>query len=193
MSRIKCIWLEPVPFARVSLRRYHGYGQEGPCPTSGLKYHNASVTVEVKIDRPLSEKYDSGDYASDAYPHEDPRWPRACVCGFEFPENAQWQVNTERLYTSPELPDLIVLHEAPIGAMWDAWWYGTKGPDGKCIVVKTPAGDWIVDYPTKDGKGWTRTGTPPVLTVQPSIAMGKDEKGRWIYHGWLRDGYLVDA
>jgi len=35
--------------------------------------------------------------------------------------------------------------------------------------------------------GWTVTGTPPNLTVSPSI----DMKGRW--HGWLRNGVLDDA
>lgn len=34
--------------------------------------------------------------------------------------------------------------------------------------------------------GWTVTGTPPKLTVQPSIDLSRT------YHGWLRDGVLTD-
>jgi hypothetical protein len=193
MPKIKCLWLEPTSFAQVSLRRYQGYREEGPCPASGVKYHDASFVVEPKIDRADKEQYDHSTNILDEYPRDDPRWPKVCPCGFKFPEDANWQVNTQRLYTNPELSDLVVLADAPIGAMWDAWWYDHKGPDGKCIVVKTPGGEWIIDYPCKDGKGWDRTGTPPKLTVKPSIGIGRGEKGGWLYHGWLRDGYLVDA
>jgi hypothetical protein len=68
-------------------------------------------------------------------------------------------------------------------------------PDGLTVVVITPDGPWIVDGPSYDGSAhhacpWTRTGDPrqpATLSVTPSINF----PGR--YHGWLRDGHLVDA
>lgn len=192
-SKIKCFWLEPTSHAQVALRRYKGYGKEGPCPASGLKYHNASVVVVPMMDKPLSEKYDQGDLEHEDYLHSDLRWPKVCPCGYEFQDEDSWQVNTQRLYSNPEMNRLITIDDAPVGAMWDAWWYDHKGPDGRCIVVRTPGGDWIVDYPCNDGRGWTRTGEPPDLTVRPSIAIG-DTPGRgWKYHGFLTDGYLVEC
>lgn len=192
-SKIKCFWLEPTEFARVSLRRYKGYGEEGPCPTSGLKYHNASTVVVPMTPRSLDDKFDTGFNEDEQYPHDDPRWPKACSCGFVFPEDAHWQINTQRLYGNPEMNGFLTIDEAPVGAMWNAWWYDTKGPDGRCIVVRTPGGDWIVDYPCKDGKGWTRTGEPPNITARPSIGIGRNENGGWLYHGFLTDGHLVEC
>lgn len=192
-SKIQCIWLEPTEYAQISLRRYKGYGEEGPCPASGLKYHNAQTIVVPQIERPLSEKYDTGDLEHEDYPRDDPRWPKVCPCGFEFPEDANWQVNTRRLYSNHEMNGLVTIDDAPVGAMWDAWWYDTKGPDGRCIVVRTPGGDWIVDYPCEGGKGWTRTGEPPNITARPSIGIGRGEKGGWLYHGFLTDGHLLEC
>jgi hypothetical protein len=193
-SEIKCFWLEPTPYARVSLRRYKGYGKDGPCPTSGVKYHNASAVVVSMMDRPLEEQYDTGELEYDDYPHDDPRWPKACPCGYVFQDDDSWQVNTQRFFSSPEMNGLLTIDDAPVGAMWDAWWYDTKGPDGKCIVVRTPGGDWIVDYPCKYGRGWTRTGEPPNITARPSIGIGKADSGTvWAYHGFLTDGVLVEC
>ena len=69
------------------------------------------------------------------------------------------------------------------------------GPDGRCLVLKTPAGDWMIDGPSRNngitGAGWTRTGDPPNITVRPSIGMGDGKgKGRWKYHGHLNNGVL---
>jgi hypothetical protein len=191
-SKIKCFLLEPTPHARVSLRRYKGHGPEGPCLTSSLRYHNATVIVVPTIPRSLEERYDTGDLEHENYPHDDPRWPKACSCGHVFKDNDNWQVNIQRLYTGSDVATPITIEEAPVGAMWDAWWYDTKGADGRCIVVRTPGGDWIVDYPCKDGRGWTRTGEPPNITARPSIGIG-GEAGKWKYHGFLTDGVLKEC
>jgi hypothetical protein len=191
-SKIKCFWLEPTPHASVSLRRYKGHGKEGPCPKSGLSYHNVSVIVVPQMDRPLKKRFDEGDLDHEDYPRTDPRWPKTCPCGYEFQEDDSWQINTQRLYGNPEMNGLITIEDAVVGAMWDAWWYDHSGLDDKCIVVRTPGGDWIIDYPI-DGKGWTRTGTPPELTVRPSIGIGGEPGKGWKYHGFLTDGYLVEC
>jgi hypothetical protein len=60
--------------------------------------------------------------------------------------------------------------------------------------LRTPGGDWIIDYPCEDGKGWQRTGEPPNITANPSIGIGRNDQGqKWKYHGWLKDGYLVEC
>ena len=200
-SKIKCFWLEPTAEAQISLRRYRGYTKDtGPCPASGLKYHNASTIVVPRIPLPLDKPHGTGLLSHEDYPHDHPSWPKACPCGYAFQESDSWQVNTQRLFVARGTKEaaqydgkLFIPSEAPLGAMWDADWYETKGPDGRCIVVKTPGGEWIVDYPCRDGKGWQRTGEPPELTARPSIGIGGEPGRGWKYHGFLTDGYLVEC
>lgn len=67
-------------------------------------------------------------------------------------------------------------------------WYGKRPP----LMVTLPNGtDFCVDRrPSSGGSGWTVTGTPPHITVSPSI---NDAPGKpYGYHGWLRDGVLSD-
>jgi hypothetical protein len=48
---------------------------------------------------------------------------------------------------------------------------------------------------TSGGDGWKVTGTPPRITVNPSIAIsypGHPEMHRFGYHGWIRDGVITD-
>ncbi|MHC4507747.1 MAG: hypothetical protein ACYTAO_02170 [Planctomycetota bacterium] len=136
------------------------------------------------------------------YPHDHPSWPKKCSCGRDFGSDDHWQVNVNVLYVARGTKEaagydgqLFVIQEAPVGAMWDAWWYkdNFKGADGKCIVLKTPGGDWIVDGTSSDGGKWQRSGEPPELTVNPSIGIGREPGKPWTYHGWLRDGYLVEC
>ncbi len=75
--------------------------------------------------------------------------------------------------------------------MWDAWWL--KGasrfkirPDGMCLIVRTPGGDWMIDGPSNNGNGWERTGEVPNITVSPSIDCQKK------YHSYLKNGVLGD-
>ena len=99
------------------------------------------------------------------------------------------------------LPSGEVVEPAPVGAMWDADWFrGEKhqsglaydrNPDGVVLCVRTPGGDWVIDGPSFTNRvetgSWSRTGTIPNVTATPSIHIpGK-------YHGWLRDGYLVEC
>ncbi len=99
------------------------------------------------------------------------------------------------------LPEGADVNTAPPGAMWNADWYrGEKhdsglaydrNPDGWVLCVMTPAGPWLVDGPSfvnrVESGSWSRTGTIPNVTATPSIHIpGK-------YHGWLRNGYLVEC
>lgn len=146
---VKCFWLEPTGQFTIELRSY-AVG-EIKCPTSGYGYHNASVPIAERgnVDKEgyvsltnletalLKEKYASV-------------WPKQCSCGYIFTDTDHQQLFTERLYKKSDTGELISLADAPPGAMWDAYWYSEdsefRGPDGRCLVVKTPSGhEWIID------------------------------------------------
>lgn len=81
-------------------------------------------------------------------PHDDPRWPRHCGCGYAFQDSDEWQVWTEAIYRRGDTGADTTLRDAAPGAMWNAWWMGKhhSGPDGRSIVVKLPNGnDWMID------------------------------------------------
>lgn len=82
--------------------------------------------------------------------------------------------------------------------------------DGQCLQVMTPGGQAFIDArasncgspdePLGENEGehfcWIRHGTAPNLTVDKtgrscSAGAGSFVVGKW--HGFLRDGYLVDA
>jgi len=95
----------------------------------------------------------------------------------------------------------------PAGAMYDAFWYHRKGPDGRHLIVITPGGAWHVDgrannctRPEDDQHHcWVRHGEPPDITVDKNgdtcgcgSSIGQDNNYA-AYHGFLRNGELVDA
>ena len=164
---------------RRELRRY----ADGICPL-GFHIHDVSVVIDPEIQGLEEGALLKGDFADDL------RWPKACICGQPFTETDHWQVIVNRLYSGAPDGKLYALQDKdlPPGAMWEAPWYGGSdwiGQDGKSIVVQLPSGtDFPIDAPSHDGGRWTRTGTPPQITVRPSI----NEVGR--YHGHLIDGVL---
>jgi hypothetical protein len=199
MSAVQCFLLEPTDQVQQWLRRYAG--EHGDCPVNG--YHNARVRIE---DAP-AELSESGTYLAghDNHSHDDPRWPKKCECGYRFKKADEWQLFRELIYTRSDNGEEVTLQSAPPGAMWNAKWMklsreqGYKGPgefvgpDGRCLYVKLPDNsDWCVDGPATNGPGWKRTGTPPNVTAWPSIGT-HNQDGTWRYHGWLRDGQLVEA
>lgn len=81
------------------------------------------------------------------------------------------------------------------GAIIDANIYGRHNahnvyPDGRSLVVTLPSLEhWYIDGPSSnDGNGWVRTGSVEdgTLNVTPSILTPK-------YHGWIKDGFLVEC
>lgn len=199
-----CFWVERTGEAEVSLRRYSE--ADTPCPAGARSYHNAVVPIgRVPLDERPDGTYSGND---DSVPHDDPRWPTACACGYAFAETDAWQVNHDAVYGADgrEWP----ARSLPPGAMLDARWSPAawKGPDGLGLTVVLPEGPyvegetdtrgwwWNVDGPSNDGAGnlnahaWTRTGdpkaVPPTISATPSInAVGR-------YHGFLTNGVLTD-
>lgn len=103
--------------------------------------------------------------------------------------------------------DWLPLNELPPGSMYFADWYQRKGPNEHHLIVKTPGGLWHVDGRASnctrpDDRGhycWVRHGEPPNVTVDKngdtcgcgaSIGQGLGYRD---YHGFLRNGELVDA
>lgn len=98
-------------------------------------------------------------------------------------------------------------YSCPPGAMMRTWYYedNFKGLDGECWSVITPGGMWIIDSRcsncTKPNdnihKCWCRKGVAPNFTVDKngphtcSAGAGSIQIGK--YHGFLRNGFLVDA
>jgi len=198
-SRIRCFWLGPTEEIELSLRRYRG-SDRGKCATSGFGYHNVNAIMERTSFAQLAARgWPMSDgrpvHTGDSVPHSDPRWPRSCSCGYAFADDDEWQCNPDALFRRGDTGELVTLHAAPAGAMWDADWMGEhhKGPDWIHLCVRTPGGEWSVDGPSyQDGKvqherGWTRTGTVPDVTANPTIHIpGK-------YHGFLRGGWLEEC
>lgn len=196
-SRIQCFWLEPTLHAEVSYRRYRGRDDtkctiaRTPCegqPPAVWGYHDAQIVIETRA----RGAHDAGHAAT---PEEmaDPRWPKKCDCGYIFVDDDNWQVNIHTLFMRDDTRALHTLFSAPVGAMWDAPWFkGHQGkqinPDGLYLVLRTPAGDWLIDGPSSNGggAGWTRTGKPPLISATPSIGFGEPMR----MHGWLRNGVL---
>jgi hypothetical protein len=206
MPRIQCFMLEPTGRVRVSLRRYTN---DKPCPLYPGKhsYHN-----DKQFFCEESAEKDEQGYGRNglkpAPPHEDSHWPQRCACGYVFQEEDEWQRFTEDVYVRKDTGEETTISDAPAGAMWYAWWHDHWcTPQGKhALVVKTPGGEWVVDSQSsnctmkEDVKQekhhcWVLHGEPPNVTADKNgetcgAGAGSIQCGN--YHGFLRDGFLVD-
>lgn len=191
-TSIPCRMLEHTGRTRYSLRRYNG---DGKC-TLPRGYHDAqSEPVGETADDLSKDYFGSNPPAIEA---TDARWPKACACGYAFTDSDKSQVFAHPLFKFVDTGEVVTLDAAPAGAMWDASWWPDKGADGKAWSVRLPDGsDWMTEggaancscrksATTADHRCWSRTGVAPRLTVSPSIATP-----RW--HGWLKDGVLIQA
>jgi hypothetical protein len=201
-DRFKCFLLVPTGRIEVYLRRYLSGSQcQGP-----MGYHDAMTRIEDAPDHPQERA--NGDVIPgwiEDKPRDDPRWPVTCTCGFAFPESAAWQTFQQMIWRREDTGEEFTLRDAPIGAMWDAsWWHGHPqwvGADGRCLIVRTPGGDWMIDSRCSNctmpddnvHKCWVRHGEPPNITVDKNGNTCSAGAGSILcgsYHGFLREGYL---
>lgn len=208
---IPCFVLEPTDRMRRSLRRYKSNADYtvNECPAHG--YHDAMVPFD-EVPARLNER---GCYSVDdnsAVPHDDPRWPQQCRCGYTFAAKDQWQVFEDLFYRRVDTGELMVLRDAPAGALWRALWMENLGgspmwvgADGQAWMCKTPGGDWHIDGPASnctdtesqtrgEHKCWVRHGVAPNFHVDKNgttcaAGAGSILCGGW--HGFLHNGRLV--
>jgi hypothetical protein len=207
MGVVDCFWVTETPWCEVSLRRYISLDQKLADHPWGY------CNEEVVIGRFATRRSDRHSLAL-IRPAElvgEKRWPISCsICGREFGPVGDGvsrmtdgvvndQVNQEPIYRAAdgrEWPQ----RSLPPGAMFDSPWRGSfgTGPDGIALTVVCPYtgtdarnGMWHVDGPASNSdRPWDRTGDPRVpgqITASPSIKIGD------MYHGWLRNGQLVEC
>lgn len=184
----------------MSLRRFV-FSTKAKCSGS-IGYHDASIVIGRKI-----KDHENIHSCMDRdFPHNDPRWPTKCEhCDYVFQEDDEWQYNEDTLYRRTDTKELLChLRRSPPGAMWYADWLHFRGPDGHCLVVMTPGGEWTVDSQAKnctkkddyDHRCWCRHGEVPLITVDKKCNTCKAGGGSiqaGSFHGFLRNGYLEYA
>ena len=190
-TRVKCFMIEPTGRYNYYLRRY---SKEHTCKDGWC--HNAMTFLH---ESPVQK------VIGDIHPHDDSHWPATCEkCCYQFQESDHWQLFHNELYKRGDNGEVLEFdrRKIPPGAMWYADWMNDfhTGPDGRCLVVMTPGGEWIIDSRAsnctmpndKEHKCWIRHGTPPMVTVDKTggktCAAGAGSIIAGNYHGFLVNG-----
>ncbi len=211
------VWLDHTDQVAIGLRRYT-LGRPGTdtygCHTG---HHSALVYVGTEQAAWRDDEYGRLLAARPATPHDHPRWPTACTCGYQFGPDDQWRDWQELLYRRADTGEQVTLRShpddrdaptpAPPGAMWDAWWMpeSWRGPDGVALMVRLPNGhDWHVDGEasncTRKGdrthRCWIRHGDPRTGSVHvdkdgDTCAAGAGSIQAGDYHGFMHHGVLT--
>lgn len=211
---VRCFLISETDRERRWLRRYVS-GSDERCPgdPGRYSYHRAMVQIE---DGPVKKDEEGHFLSPDASEYDgDPRWPTVCdKCQRSFSDDDPWQVLTRTIYVAEDGREMT-LEDAEPGAMWDASWYPApyRGADGKVLCVQLPNGrTWMIDSRASnctkpddtEHDCWCRHGDPPNLTVDKNPEPGRSTceagggsigsgEGEDYYHGFLRNGELVNA
>lgn len=131
---------------RFSLRRF---SSERGCVDGWI--HQAMATLG---DHPASfapQLHEGQPISGDIWSHNDSRWPTTCSkCTYAFRPEDNWQFFVDSLYERFDTKEVIVLQDAPTGAMWFADWMkclnDKQSVDGHVLSVRLPGNhDWIVE------------------------------------------------
>ena len=198
---IPVFFIEPVGRNRIYLRRY----ASGSTCHGKYGYHDAMAFI--------CEEVDEGRASGDTHDHADPRWPAKCdYCDYQFTAEDHWQRFSRRIYKRADTGEETTLSEAPVGACWDADWIAEGrtgfyvGDDGRCLVVRTPGGEWMIDARASNctmpddnkHKCWVRHGKPEDGTLHVdknglTCAAGAGSIVIKDYHGFLHNGKLTNC
>jgi hypothetical protein len=210
-------WLEPTDKVAAGLRRYHSSDGAGFDCAAG--YHSALVFTAEATARFRDTDHGRVPAAAADTPHDDPRWPATCTCGYVFIDDDHRQDWQELIYRRADTGEEYLLRQrtsadvggpptAPAGAMWDAWWMGDRyrGPDGIALMVRLPNGrDWMVDSEasncTRKGERhecWVRHGDPRTGHVHvdkdgDTCSAGAGSILAGDYHGFMHNGVLTSG
>ena len=172
----KLYLLQPLPFCRRAFRRFV-YSTGSKCP-SPRGFHDATAVIETREAFPGSELY---GLSSQAFPAPgDPLWPRQCDCGYVFQPGDPAQDDRMRLFAgAPDGREHIISdHDIPPGAC--------RLGDSGSWYIRMPHGDDFSPTLNYGGHRWSMVGTPPAISISPSInCVGS-------YHGHVKDGILTD-
>ncbi len=198
---VTCFWIEPVEADGTVMSLYARRYAPGSTCLGPAGIHNAKRLQSVtELPDDLKVSGQPTDAQIDNW-----AWPVTCDhCDYRFESEDTWQRLQRPQYVRKDSGETFDLEDALEGAMWNAPWYSStnwKGPDGLTLVLKLPndAGDWIIDGVADNAPSgkvaphWSRTGTPPKLTVKPSIGRKRPDGSQWQYHGVLTDGVLREA
>ena len=218
--------LERTNLFREELRRYCSeYGrtkhtaEHCHCDVHPYKYHNAEVVICESREVPEIAEPDCGGGDASCFgielPHDDPRWPKACVCGYEFQAEDDWQHHFHRLLRAPD-GKLYAIRDGEIppgGMFYSDWWPHPSPVDGHCLSVVLPDGHiWQVEghanncnvpdsFKDPTHFCWCRHKNPDgTFTVdnkpEPGCTTCTAGQGSILtpkWHGFLRNGKLVGA
>lgn len=184
---------------RRDLRRFN-YGSKGKvCPgrPSSAEFpqgHDATNTIGfVPAD-------DAERVHGDNWPHDDEHWPSKCDhCDYVFEDEDEWQRNDNPMYRRPDGVEFALwgsLKDVPAGTVmrlpWADEYMSARHPQRtpSWRVQLPDGGEWVTSQQASGGGFWTIEGEPPMMTVTPSIWHNQSSGG---WHGWIRNGELVDA
>lgn len=194
MTGIPLFIAEPTGTCRLALRRFRYDGDSGG--------HRCDVMITADENAPIGPRKPDGTreqwVTDEQVPFHDPRWPAACSCGNAFRDDDRRQVNELDWYegAGQRFAWGTGSWDGPPGAMIRAAWRDDT-PDNGCpaYIVFLPNGSmWCTRERSSGpdhllGPQWSIAGTAPRITVSPSI----DDRSSQPWHGWVRDGMLVDA
>lgn len=181
----RCFMATPTDRVQVSLRRYGVNELSCHKAWPGIQsYHNVEIPI---AELPRSEQEPIGRPPTLAE-KEDPRWPKACECGYLFHPEDHWQWNADTLYAGALDGKTYARMDLPPGAIWRCDWMEDiqpnpyAAPDGKVWALMMPSGyEWLIYGPSSNGSKWNVSGELPLINVTPSIA----QQGGRTYHGYV--------